>query len=110
MLPFASASGSKISPPRVRISAVGIAVFLVCLGLGIPAAARSHNPAPGVAAFAIGLYFLFAIRVAEQWERAAVLRLGRYIGLRGPGLFMIVPVIDRVTRFVVQGIPVSEAK
>ncbi|MEJ7606885.1 MAG: hypothetical protein WKF37_11595 [Bryobacteraceae bacterium] len=41
-----------------------------------------------------GSYLLFAIRVANQWEKAVVLRLGRYVGLRGPGVFHVIPVID----------------
>jgi len=44
----------------------------------------------------VGLYVLFALKVADQWEKAVVLRLGRFKGLRGPGLFWIVPVIDRI--------------
>jgi regulator of protease activity HflC (stomatin/prohibitin superfamily) len=43
-----------------------------------------------------GLWILFGLKIADQWEKAVVLRLGRFIGLRGPGLFWIVPVIDRV--------------
>ena len=39
----------------------------------------------------IGIYILFALKVAIQWEKAVVLRLGKFIGLRGPGLFWIVP-------------------
>jgi regulator of protease activity HflC (stomatin/prohibitin superfamily) len=61
-----------------------------------------------MAGLAVGLYFLFAIRVAEQWEKAAVLRLGRYIGLRGPGIFMIVPVIDRISLYVDQRVRVVD--
>ncbi|OGO15086.1 MAG: peptidase [Chloroflexi bacterium RBG_16_48_8] len=44
----------------------------------------------------IGLYILFALKVADQWEKAVVLRLGRFSGLRGPGLFWIIPVVDRI--------------
>ena len=51
----------------------------------------SNNPAPAWCRRAIGLYLMFAIRVADQWEKVAVLRLGRYIGLRGPGMFHIIP-------------------
>jgi regulator of protease activity HflC (stomatin/prohibitin superfamily) len=43
-----------------------------------------------------GLWILFGLKIADQWEKAVVLRFGRFIGLRGPGLFWIVPVIDRV--------------
>jgi regulator of protease activity HflC (stomatin/prohibitin superfamily) len=41
-------------------------------------------------------------RVAQQWERAVVLRLGRFIGLRGPGLFWIVPFVDTVSSWIDQ--------
>ena len=41
-------------------------------------------------------------RVAQQWERAIVLRLGRFIGLRGPGLFWIVPFVDSVSSWIDQ--------
>jgi regulator of protease activity HflC (stomatin/prohibitin superfamily) len=41
-------------------------------------------------------------KVARQWERAVVLRLGRYVGLRGPGLFWIIPFVDSVTAWVDQ--------
>jgi len=44
----------------------------------------------------VGLYILFALKVAQQWEKAIVLRLGRFIGLRGPGLFWIVPIVDQI--------------
>jgi regulator of protease activity HflC (stomatin/prohibitin superfamily) len=43
-----------------------------------------------------------APRVAEQWERAVLLRLGRFVGLRGPGLFWVVPFVDRVVAWVDQ--------
>jgi regulator of protease activity HflC (stomatin/prohibitin superfamily) len=42
----------------------------------------------------IGFYILFALKVAKQWEKAVVLRLGRFHGLKGPGLFWLVPLID----------------
>jgi regulator of protease activity HflC (stomatin/prohibitin superfamily) len=44
----------------------------------------------------LGFYLLFAIKVADQWEKAVVLRFGRFIGLRGPGVFWVVPVVDRI--------------
>ncbi len=48
----------------------------------------------------VGLYVLFALKIADQWEKAIVLRLGRFIGLRGPGLFWIVPVVDRIPEWI----------
>ena len=46
-------------------------------------------------ALAPGLYILFALKVANEWEKAIVLRAGKFLGLRGPGLFWIVPILDR---------------
>jgi len=48
----------------------------------------------------IGLYILFAFRVANQWEKAVVLRLGRFIGLKGPGPFWIIPIVDTIPTMV----------
>jgi regulator of protease activity HflC (stomatin/prohibitin superfamily) len=48
----------------------------------------------------IALYLLFAIKVADQWEKAVVLRLGRFKGLFGPGLFWVIPIIDSVPTWI----------
>jgi uncharacterized membrane protein YqiK len=96
--------------PRLgpQISSVGTAVFVICLVLGLAPTLRYNNPLPVVAGLVVGFYFLFAIRVAEQWERAALLRFGHYIGLRGPGIFMIVPVIDQISVYVDQRVRVVQ--
>lgn len=56
----------------------------------------------------LGFYLMFALKIANQWERAVVLRLGRYRGLRGPGLFWIVPVFDWVAHFVDQRVRTTD--
>ena len=48
----------------------------------------------------LGIYFLFALKVAQQWEKAVVLRLGKFHGLRGPGLFWMIPIIDSTTMWI----------
>ena len=48
----------------------------------------------------IGLYILLAFKIAEQWEKAIVLRLGRYIGLKGPGPFWIIPIVDTIPSWI----------
>lgn len=48
----------------------------------------------------IGVYIMFALKVANQWEKAVVLRLGKFHGLKGPGAFWIIPVIDNVTSWI----------
>ena len=45
--------------------------------------------------FVVVVFLLSGIRVLREWERVPVLRLGRYIGLKGPGLFYLIPIIDR---------------
>jgi len=48
----------------------------------------------------IGVYILFALKVANQWEKAVVLRLGKFYGLKGPGWFWIIPIVDAVTSWI----------
>ena len=90
-----------------RISGAAVALFLVFLAAGLALAAVFGNRLPTFAGLLVGLYFLLAIKVADQWERVAVLRLGRYIGLRGPGMFLIVPIVDRLSRRVDQRVRVA---
>jgi regulator of protease activity HflC (stomatin/prohibitin superfamily) len=49
---------------------------------------------------AIGIYILFALKVANQWEKAVVLRLGKFHGLKGPGMFWIIPIVDSATSWI----------
>jgi regulator of protease activity HflC (stomatin/prohibitin superfamily) len=55
----------------------------------------------------VGIYLLFAIKVVRQWEKVALFRLGRYAGLRGPGLFHIVPVVETLSPYVDQRVRVA---
>jgi regulator of protease activity HflC (stomatin/prohibitin superfamily) len=90
-----------------RISRVGLAVFLLSMTAGAGLTAAVQNRYPMLAGALIGLYFLFSIRMANQWEKVAVLRFGRYIGLRGPGLYHIIPVVDSISRYVDQRVRVA---
>jgi regulator of protease activity HflC (stomatin/prohibitin superfamily) len=86
----------------------GIVVFFLLLAAGAIGSAVTKTPAWVVAGGLIGAWLLLSIRVADQWEKAAVLRLGRYKGLRGPGLFFIIPVIDKISGYVDQRIRVTD--
>ena len=92
---------------QMRISTVGVAILVVCLAAGAETAALTNSPVGFVALALVGLYFLFAIRVADQWEKVAVLRFGRYIGLKGPGMFHMIPVVDTLSRYVDQRVRVA---
>ena len=89
------------------ISRIGISLFVVCTLIGVGVAASTSNPIPVIVGMLVGLYFLFAIRMADQWQKVAVLRFGRYIGLRGPGLYHIIPIVDSVSRYVDQRVRVA---
>jgi regulator of protease activity HflC (stomatin/prohibitin superfamily) len=69
-----------------------------------------NQPAPIVVTGLIGLCFLFAIKVAAQWEKCAVLRFGKYRGLRGPGLFFIIPIVDSISTYVDQRMRVTDVR
>src|ERR1043166_9285629 len=84
---------------NLRLSGVGVAPCALCVAAGAAAAALLNNVAPAVVGLVAGIYLLFAVKVADQWEKVAILRLGRFIGLRGPGIFLILPVIDRLSRY-----------
>jgi regulator of protease activity HflC (stomatin/prohibitin superfamily) len=90
-----------------RVSGVAVALLIAALSAGLIASVVTRQPYPLIAAAIIGAYLLFAVKVADQWEKVAVLRLGRYIGLRGPGVFLIIPIIDRLSWYVDQRVRVA---
>ena len=99
------------SPGRsTSSSSVGGALFVGFLIAGGILSALTGHVAPVVAGAIIGLYLLFAIRVADQWEKVVVLRLGRYRGLRGPGWFHVIPIVDKVSEYVDQRIRVTDVR
>ena len=63
-----------------------------------------------VALIIISLLIGSAIKMADQWEKAVVLRMGKFRGLRGPGIFFIIPIIDQVNTYIDQRIRVTEFK
>jgi regulator of protease activity HflC (stomatin/prohibitin superfamily) len=48
----------------------------------------------------IALYIFLALKIGSQWEKAVVLRFGKFRGLYGPGLFWIIPIVDTVTEWI----------
>jgi len=86
----------------VILNVVSVLVFIVIAGIGIVLTAATGSPTWVAGAAVIAALAALSPRVAQQWERAVVLRLGRFIGLQGPGLFWIVPFIDVVARSIDQ--------
>jgi regulator of protease activity HflC (stomatin/prohibitin superfamily) len=90
-----------------QISGIGRSLFVICLLAGATVTAVIHHPAGIIAGAILGLYLMFSLKVVQQWEKVAVLRLGRYVGLRGPGLFHIVPIIETLSPYVDQRVRVA---
>jgi regulator of protease activity HflC (stomatin/prohibitin superfamily) len=87
----------------VSFNVVSIFLFALITGLGATVVVQS-GAAPGWLLLPAAIAWTVAMspRITQQWERAVVLRLGRFVGLRGPGLFWIVPFIDTVSRVIDQ--------
>jgi regulator of protease activity HflC (stomatin/prohibitin superfamily) len=75
-------------------------VFFVIFGIGIILAYAMNKVSIGISVFIIALLVSLAIKIADQWNRAVVLRLGQFHSLRGPGLFFIIPVIDTIPYWI----------
>ena len=84
-----------------------VLVFFVILGIGAVltySANKVYGEAGaipvGIVSFVIAAIVSASIKVADQWERAVVLRLGKFYSLKGPGLFLIIPIIDNVSHWI----------
>jgi hypothetical protein len=78
------------------VGAAGLAGALFMLGVAPPLAA--------LAGVAVGVLIAASIKYTDQWDKAVLLRLGRYGGLRGPGYFTIIPIFDRIGYLIDQRI------
>ena len=94
--------GSSFTPDPASLNIVSVVIFLaVALG-GLALTMTQQSPAWVVGGVIIGWIAALSPRVAKQWERGVMLRLGRYTGLRGPGLFWIIPFVDSITRMLAE--------
>ncbi len=94
---------------------INLVFFVVVLGVGLLIASvvgavnQPLGTAVGVVAFAVAFFIASAIKVADQWERIVVLRLGKFAGVKGPGILIIIPIMDRAifvdTRILTLEIP-----
>jgi len=88
------------STPTINV--VAIAMLAVPTAAGFAWSNGMDHPLRLVAGLAVGLVAMQSPRIARQWERAVMLRLGKFVGLRGPGLFWIVPFVDSVSSWIDQ--------
>jgi regulator of protease activity HflC (stomatin/prohibitin superfamily) len=82
-------------------------VFILALGIALRWA-FGEDFFPSFLVFLAGFILIPTVQIAQQWEKVVVFRLGRFRGLRGPGVFLIMPIIDRAARFIDTRIRVVE--
>src|SRR5262245_35756381 len=104
MVPIVLTPRTRESDPArtPRVNIVAILLLLVFFVIGLLGTVATANPVPVVVMIGFGLIAMQSPRIAQQWERAVILRLGRFTGLRGPGLFWVVPFIDSVSSWIDQ--------
>ena len=98
-----------------RINGIALSIFFVLLAVDIFGATWMGIVGVNViwliayiiGVFLLSLYFLFALKVANQWDKAVVLRLGKIRGLKGPGVFWLIPIIDTIADWIDHRVMVS---
>lgn len=82
------------------IHPVTIVVFAVMVAAGVILGLGLESTAITAAAIVLAVLFVLSFRVARQWQNAVILRLGKYLDLKGPGFFFIIPVIDTIPYWI----------
>jgi regulator of protease activity HflC (stomatin/prohibitin superfamily) len=109
--PRRRARRQSANPPiTVRPNFVSVLIILVFTAVGLTITIRQQNPAGFFIGAALGAIIAQSPKVARQWERAVVLRLGKYVGLRGPGLFWVIPFVENVTSWIDQRVITTNFK
>jgi regulator of protease activity HflC (stomatin/prohibitin superfamily) len=93
---------ARASRPVGRTNVVSIFILLVSVLAGVLVTASTQNPGWLVGGVLVGFFLSQSPKIAKQWERAVVLRLGKYTGLHGPGLFWITPFVETVSIYIDQ--------
>ncbi len=90
------------APIAPRLNFLSALAFLAPVAFGVFSTLITLNPAGVIVGVLLGLLLAQSPKIARQWERAVVLRLGKFVGLRGPGLFWIIPFVDSVSTWIDQ--------
>ncbi len=93
-------SRAPSEPPRINV--ISVFFWITCWGLGLAETTINKEPFGVLTGLVLGTLAALSPKVAKQWERAVVLRLGRYVGMKGPGLFWIIPGIESVSTWIDQ--------
>jgi regulator of protease activity HflC (stomatin/prohibitin superfamily) len=102
-VPLNRAAGTKENVQiNARVNVIAVLLLLGFIFAGVILTVLANNPLFLVAATFLGIIASMSPRIAKQWEKAVVLRLGKFVGLRGPGLFWVMPLFDSVSTWIDQ--------
>ncbi len=99
---LAARRAARASRSQSRANVVSVFILIVSFLTGILLTAATQNPGWLLIFMLGGIFFSQSPKIAKQWERAVVLRLGKYTGLRGPGLFWIFPFVETISIYIDQ--------
>jgi regulator of protease activity HflC (stomatin/prohibitin superfamily) len=99
---LAARRAARASRGQARTNVVAVFIFIASVVGGIVITSATQNPAWLLIGVVLGVLLSQSPKIAKQWERAVVLRLGKYTGLHGPGLFWITPFIETVSIYIDQ--------
>ena len=93
---------------RTRIPGISYLAWFILMTLSVVLALWLENIGAGsfylgltvILINLVGLFVLFSLKVADQWDKAVVLRVGRFVGLRGPGMFWVIPIVDQIPMWI----------
>ncbi len=99
---------STSSSTEVHMNPISALVFIVFVGGAVLSQLAGLPLAVTITLALIGVFLGYSIKMAQQWERAVVLRLGKLHAVKGPGLFILVPIFDAVATWIDQRIRTTE--
>ena len=103
-----TANKSNTSQQETHMNAISALIFVIFIGGAALARAADMPIWVSVALALIGVFLGYSIKMARQWERAVILRLGKLHAVKGPGLFILVPILDQVATWIDQRIRTSD--
>ncbi|NOQ26541.1 MAG: slipin family protein [Bacteroidales bacterium] len=100
---------SKITKRFFNPISLTILITLLCISIGLFLMELISIPFLA-ALLLISIFLTSSINIADQWEKAVVLRMGKFNGLKGPGLFFVIPIVDKIDDYIDQRVRVTDFK
>jgi regulator of protease activity HflC (stomatin/prohibitin superfamily) len=93
---------------EVHMNPISAVIFIIFIGGAVLARLADMPISVTVVLAVVGIFLGYSVKMAQQWERAVILRLGKLHAVKGPGLFILVPILDQVATWIDQRIRTSD--